>query len=68
MNLESLELGDNRITHLQDDTFNPLINLQRLILYENELKEVAPRMLQGLKSLKMLDIGNNDISTIPAGF
>ena len=38
-----------------------------MILYENELKEVEPRMLQGLKSFKMLDIGNNYISIIPAG-
>ncbi|XP_078658326.1 uncharacterized protein LOC144903784 [Branchiostoma floridae x Branchiostoma belcheri] len=65
--LEILELGSNRISTINDQTFYPLSNLSSLNLAFNRIPILTPGTFTGLGNLEILNLRRNDITDIPAG-
>ena len=61
-NLQSLNLGGNRISDLMP--LSGLMKLERLFLISNEISDLTP--LRGLVNLQLLAVNNNEISEITA--
>ncbi|XP_063709135.1 leucine-rich repeat-containing protein 70-like [Culicoides brevitarsis] len=59
--LEEIWLQYNKISSLQEGTFNHLSNLQVLDLGVNELQYFTPDLVEGLKNLKLLALYSNNI-------
>lgn len=64
--LDTLDLGYNRLRKLEDFVFEELINLTSLQLHNNELRALNEYTLSGLVDLKQLNLGHNDIETVHA--
>ncbi|KAK0077767.1 hypothetical protein PV325_003479, partial [Microctonus aethiopoides] len=62
--LTRLDLSNNQIGMLSNDTFRNLTKLSHLY---NKLQCVQRNALAGLKSLRIINLHGNDISTIPEG-
>ncbi|XP_043269107.1 protein slit isoform X1 [Venturia canescens] len=65
--LTRLDLSNNQIGMLSNDTFRNLTKLSHLIISYNKLQCVQRNALAGLKSLRLISLHGNDISTIPEG-
>ncbi|XP_058798231.1 protein slit isoform X2 [Phymastichus coffea] len=65
--LTRLDLSNNQIGMLSNDTFRNLTNLAHLIISYNKLQCVQRGALAGLKSLRIISLHGNDISVIPEG-
>ncbi|KAK0167887.1 hypothetical protein PV327_001742, partial [Microctonus hyperodae] len=65
--LTRLDLSNNQIGMLSNDTFRNLTKLSHLIISYNKLQCVQRNALAGLKSLRIINLHGNDISTIPEG-
>ncbi|XP_006822168.1 keratocan-like [Saccoglossus kowalevskii] len=55
--LYSLNLGFNRISHIDDDAFESLGSLGELIMQGNFIRRLSPRIFTGLNYLQTLFIG-----------
>ncbi|XP_076624299.1 slit guidance ligand isoform X1 [Colletes latitarsis] len=65
--LTRLDLSNNQIAMLSNDTFKNLTKLSHLIISYNKLQCVQRNALAGLKSLRIMSLHGNDISVIPEG-
>ncbi|XP_015606545.1 protein slit isoform X1 [Cephus cinctus] len=65
--LTRLDLSNNQIGMLSNDTFRNLTRLSHLIINYNKLQCVQRNALAGLKSLRIISLHGNDISLIPEG-
>ncbi|KAK5650601.1 hypothetical protein RI129_001630 [Pyrocoelia pectoralis] len=65
--LTRLDLSNNQIGILANNTFNNLSKLSTLIISYNKLQCVQRNALIGLKSLRILSLHGNQISMIPEG-
>jgi Leucine-rich repeat (LRR) protein len=62
--LHELNLSNNRIELISDDTFLQFRNLFQLNISYNKLKEIGKNVFNGLISLNQLDLSNNLIEII----
>ena len=60
-------LGANKIASIPTEPLRTESKIELLILWDNAIQEVGRDMFGGLKSLKNLDIGMNEITSIPGG-
>ena len=65
--LENLNLGYNRITSIEMDSFYELTSCTSLWLNNNYISQLRPGIFDGLKSLKKLYIYENRIIDIHSG-
>ncbi|XP_032672289.1 protein slit isoform X1 [Odontomachus brunneus] len=65
--LTRLDLSNNQIGMLSNDTFRNLTKLSHLIISYNKLQCVQRNALAGLKNLRIISLHGNDISVIPEG-
>ena len=63
-NLEYLNLGDNKISHIESNSFSNLINMEILILSSNNLTIFDDNLFSSLTNLKFLNISFNQLETI----
>lgn len=63
--LESLQLGENRITYITAGALRHLGNLTRLDLEDNRIRAMQPGALLGLGRLKMLSLKGNRLTSLP---
>nr|XP_057938540.1 slit homolog 1 protein-like [Doryrhamphus excisus] len=66
-NLQLVDLSNNKITSLADDSFANMSQLTTLILSYNSLRCIPPLALGGLPSLRLLSLHGNDISELQNG-
>jgi Leucine-rich repeat (LRR) protein len=59
-----LYLYNNKLTYLDKDIFNNLINLQELFLYNNNLTHLDKDIFKNLTNLKLLNLSYNNISSL----
>ncbi|XP_035516328.1 slit homolog 1 protein-like [Morone saxatilis] len=64
---EELDLSNNKISSLSDDSFSNMSQLTTLILSYNSLRCIPPLALGGLRSLRLLSLHGNDISELQQG-
>ena len=62
-----LDIRDNSIRTIQEDTFSGMGQLGALFLYYNKITSLQKSMFNGLHSLTYLNIQNNVIETNPDG-
>ncbi|CAI9733149.1 homolog 2 slit-like isoform X1 [Octopus vulgaris] len=62
--LEILDLKNNKITHIEDNAFSNLNNLQELILTANKLTKVSAATFKGLTNLRILNLPFNRIGCV----
>ena len=67
-NLTSLRLNDNNITTITSHDFGTLPELRVLDLQGNQISQIEPLALQGLRNLSSLLLHNNELVTIPSAF
>uniref|UniRef100_A0ABD2X9L2 Protein slit n=1 Tax=Trichogramma kaykai TaxID=54128 RepID=A0ABD2X9L2_9HYME len=65
--LQRLDLSNNLIGMLSNNTFKNLTKLAHLIISYNKLQCVQRNALAGLKNLRVFSLHGNDISVIPEG-
>ncbi|XP_037348103.1 extracellular matrix protein 2 isoform X2 [Talpa occidentalis] len=67
--ITSLELIDNSIISIPDETFNGLPNLKRLDLSRNNISSsgIGPKAFKRLKKLTRLNMDGNNLVEIPSG-
>ncbi|XP_077290242.1 slit guidance ligand [Arctopsyche grandis] len=65
--LARLDLSNNRIAVLANNTFSGLSKLSTLIVGYNRLRCVQKEALKGLTSLRVLSLHGNQLSTLPDG-
>jgi Leucine-rich repeat (LRR) protein len=63
--LSVLDLSGNQLEEFPDICYTGLVHLAEVKLKGNKLKEVPPAV-KNLSSLKVLDLGDNDLVTVPA--
>ncbi|KAG8193840.1 hypothetical protein JTE90_029572 [Oedothorax gibbosus] len=63
--LEALDLGENKIQSISDYVFLNQTRLVILMLYRNEISYIGPHGLDGLESLKVLEIHGNKLTEFP---
>jgi Leucine-rich repeat (LRR) protein len=61
--VQSLDLGGQKLGVFPVDILK-LPNLQKLVLYDNQIKEI-PAEIRRLKHLKVIDLYNNQIESLP---
>ncbi|KAG5283151.1 hypothetical protein AALO_G00038890 [Alosa alosa] len=64
LNLKYLNLQENRITTIHDNSFQDLRKLENFYLNDNLLSELPQYTFRGLVSLKMLNLGGNFLSNV----
>ncbi|XP_071982122.1 slit homolog 2 protein isoform X1 [Engystomops pustulosus] len=62
-----IDLSNNRISTLSNQSFSNMTQLLTLILSYNRLRCIPLQAFTGLNSLRLLSLHGNDISTIPQG-
>ncbi|KAF5270387.1 hypothetical protein FQR65_LT05575 [Abscondita terminalis] len=62
--LEKLTLNNNNISEIEEDALSHLQNLTHIVLSVNSI-QLKPKMFQHLKSLKLIDISQNNLKSIP---
>ncbi|XP_075231728.1 uncharacterized protein LOC142330389 [Lycorma delicatula] len=65
--VEELDLSDNNIKELEDDTFSTLSYLIRLDLSKNYLKSLKEKSFGGLNRLQIVDLSHNLLQSITPG-
>ncbi|XP_072319417.1 slit homolog 1 protein-like [Eucyclogobius newberryi] len=65
--LQLVDLSNNKISSLSDDSFSNMSQLTTLILSYNSLRCVPPQALAGLRSLRLLSLHGNEISELQKG-
>ncbi|KAM8842768.1 LOW QUALITY PROTEIN: slit homolog 1b [Synchiropus picturatus] len=65
--LQLVDLSNNQISTLLDDSFSNMSQLTTLILSYNSLRCLPPLSLSGLRSLRLLSLHGNDISELQQG-
>ncbi|XP_060905245.1 slit homolog 1b [Labrus mixtus] len=65
--LQLVDLSNNKISSLSDDSFYNMSQLTTLILSYNSLRCIPPLALGGLHSLRLLSLHGNDISELQHG-
>nr|XP_033479767.1 slit homolog 1 protein-like [Epinephelus lanceolatus]XP_033479768.1 slit homolog 1 protein-like [Epinephelus lanceolatus] len=65
--LQLVDLSNNKISSLSDDSFSNMSQLTTLILSYNSLRCIPPLALGGLRSLRLLSLHGNDISELQQG-
>ncbi|XP_037545817.1 slit homolog 1 protein [Nematolebias whitei] len=65
--LQLVDLSNNRISSLSNDSFSNMSQLTTLILSYNSLQCIPPLALAGLHSLRLLSLHGNDISELQQG-
>ncbi|XP_037088606.1 LOW QUALITY PROTEIN: protein slit-like [Pollicipes pollicipes] len=65
--LTRLDLSNNQITVLSNNTFSDLRKLSTLIVSYNKLQCVQRSALAGLSALRILSLHGNDVSQLPDG-
>ncbi|CAB1417660.1 unnamed protein product [Pleuronectes platessa] len=65
--LQLVDLSNNKISSLSDDSFSNMSQLTTLILSYNSLRCIPPLSLSGLRSLRLLSLHGNDISELQQG-
>ncbi|XP_030911322.1 slit homolog 2 protein [Geospiza fortis] len=65
--LTLIDLSNNRISTLSNQSFSNMTQLLTLILSYNRLRCIPARTFDGLKSLRLLSLHGNDISVVPEG-
>ena len=63
--LISLDLRSNKIEHINEFTFDTLINMTRLYLSNNKIKYLPVNLLIKNKKLVIFSISKNQLSTLP---
>nr|XP_039249985.1 leucine-rich repeats and immunoglobulin-like domains protein 2 [Styela clava] len=63
--LEQLELNNNKISTIEDDSFKDLISLTTLKVASNALNQLSIASLNGLPNLTHLEINDNMVTTVP---
>ncbi|XP_061685781.1 slit homolog 1 protein-like isoform X1 [Syngnathoides biaculeatus] len=66
-NLQLIDLSNNKISSLSDDSFANMSQLTTLILSYNSLRCIPLLALRGLRSLRLLSLHGNDISELQHG-
>ncbi|XP_061770973.1 slit homolog 1 protein-like [Nerophis ophidion] len=66
-NLQLVDLSNNKISSLADNSFANMSQLTTLILSYNSLRCIPPLALSGLRSLRLLSLHGNDISELQHG-
>uniref|UniRef100_A0A8C4RSH2 Slit homolog 2 (Drosophila) n=1 Tax=Erpetoichthys calabaricus TaxID=27687 RepID=A0A8C4RSH2_ERPCA len=62
-----IDLSNNHISTLSNQSFSNMTELLTLILSYNRLRCIPVKAFDGLKSLRLLSLHGNDISVIPEG-
>ncbi|XP_049576546.1 slit homolog 1b isoform X3 [Syngnathus scovelli] len=65
--LQLIDLSNNQISSLSDDSFANMSQLTTLILSYNSLQCIPPLALGGLRKLRLLSLHGNDISELQQG-
>ncbi|XP_065200545.1 toll-like receptor 6 [Planococcus citri] len=65
LNIRILDASFNHFVLLPSNGFSVLKQLQELRVHDNEISMVADKALGGLKNLKLLDLSNNKIVSLP---
>uniref|UniRef100_A0A3Q2ZWD6 Slit homolog 1 protein n=1 Tax=Kryptolebias marmoratus TaxID=37003 RepID=A0A3Q2ZWD6_KRYMA len=65
--LQLVDLSNNKIRSLSNDSFSNMSQLTTLILSYNSLRCIPPLALAGLHSLRLLSLHGNDISELQQG-
>ncbi|MED6270790.1 Slit 1 protein [Characodon lateralis] len=65
--LQLVDLSNNKISSLSNDSFSNMSQLTTLILSYNSLQCIPPLALAGLRSLRLLSLHGNDISELHQG-
>nr|CAB3266366.1 slit homolog 3 protein [Phallusia mammillata] len=66
-NLEFLNLNDNRITTLPNNTFSGCTSLYRIVLENNQISTVETNAFNGANQLLWIFLSENNIRTLPPG-
>lgn len=68
MDLRSLDVSYNDIRTIPDDSgITRLRRLQNLLLQDNDIADIGPNSLNGLISLRVLNMSNNKLESLPNG-
>jgi hypothetical protein len=65
--MKKLILGHNDLLSLQQNVFEPLMNLKELDLQRNKLSKILPQTMSAMKKLKHLDLRYNKLTDIDEG-
>ncbi|MEE6486147.1 hypothetical protein FKM82_014524 [Ascaphus truei] len=65
--LQLVDLSNNKISSLSNSSFTNMSQLTTLILSYNSLRCIPPLAFEGLRSLRLLSVHGNDISSLPEG-
>ncbi|XP_026556878.1 slit homolog 1 protein [Pseudonaja textilis] len=65
--LQLVDLSNNKISFLSNNSFTNMSQLTTLILSYNALQCIPSLAFEGLHSLRLLSLHGNDISTLPEG-
>ena len=63
--LKHLNLNDNNIKYIKSGTFDPLINLEELYLYRNQLSNIDSTFIVNVNKLTHFDIESNELTQLP---
>ncbi|GLH10511.1 Toll-like receptor 6 [Gryllus bimaculatus] len=64
-NIRVFRIANNKLSHLNDDSFSKQELLQFLDLAGNPLKSISPKTFSAQKSLLTLDLSNTHLSDLP---
>ncbi len=62
--LETIHLGTNQISHLDNNWLLGVTSLQKLYLVANKLKIIRNETFSGLINLRILTLNNNEVSSV----
>lgn len=65
--VEALDMSENKMLIVQNNTFSSIANLRYLYLNENRIKVVEAGALVILQYLEVLDLSGNRLTSVPAG-
>ena len=63
--LKRLALDNNNINYIKSGTFDPLINLEKLYLFNNKLSNIDNTFIVNLNKLVIFSINNNKLTQLP---
>ena len=63
--LEYLNLRNNNIDYIKSGTFDPLFNLNRIILWNNKITNIEQKLFINIPKIVNIDISNNKLTNLP---